>query len=319
MASNFVNDLYEAEMIVSAKQSVAEGVTSIALRPAASSQTPIWTPGAHIDVALPDGLLRQYSLCGNPADRSELRIGILREPDGRGGSRYIHDQLKVGQSLFVKGLRNNFPLADSKRYIFIAGGIGITPILPMIDTVDSMGAEWQLLYGGRRRSSMAFLDVLSKYGDRVVVAPQDEVGLLDLQSLLTLPIPSSAVYCCGPEALLGAVEKYCEHWPAGALHVERFKPKTAPADLINTEFEVELRRTGVTLVVYPDKSIVQTLEEAGLQPLYSCLEGMCGTCEARVLAGTPDHRDSVLSETEKTDRMMICVSRSRTKRLVLDM
>lgn len=319
LATNLVNDLYEAEMHVSAKQSVAEGVTTVALRPAISSQgLPVWTPGAHIDVALPGGLLRQYSLCGDPTDRSELRIGVLREPEGRGGSRYIHDDLKVGQSLIVKGLRNNFPLIHSERYIFIAGGIGITPILPMIDAVDRAGADWQLLYGGRKRSSMAFLDTLAKYGDKVIVAPQDEVGLLDLKPLLALPTPGTAVYCCGPEALLGAVQERCSHWPDGSLHIERFKPRAALTGLANTEFEVELRKTGVTLVVPAHKSIIQTLEEAGLQPLYSCLEGMCGTCETRVLAGTPDHRDSVLTEAEQSERMMICVSRSRTKRLVLD-
>ena len=271
-------------------------------------------------MALLVGVVRQYSLCGDLGDLTAFRIAVLREPESRGGSRYIYDELKTGDILSIRGLRNNFPLVSSKRYIFIAGGIGITPILPMVRAANEAGAEWRLLYGGRKRASMAFLDKLAQYNDKVHVAPQDEVGLLHLNGWLATLQQDCSIYCCGPEPLLRAVEARCSHWPAGFLHIERFKPRDASERAPNTEFEVELRRSGVTLAIPPDKSIVQTLEDAGISVLHSCREGLCGTCETRVLDGIPEHRDSVLSNEEKAGNrtMMICVSRSCTKRLVLD-
>ncbi len=312
---------FEADLRVETKQEVADGVVALTLRQIADSPLPQWSPGAHVDLILDGVPTRQYSLCGDPADHHLWRLGILRDAEGGGGSRFVHDQLRAGDKVRVRGPRNNFGLAASPRYLFIAGGIGITPILPMIAAAQSASADWRLLYGGRQRASMAFLGELARYGDRVTVAPQDETGLLDLDSLLGTPQPDTLVYCCGPEPLLAAVEQRCGAWPPRSLHVERFsaRPLTAP---VRTEaFEVKLARSELTLTVPPDRSILDVVEEAGVGVLSSCAEGTCGTCETAVLDGLPDHRDSVLTAEERRagDCMMICVSRSCAERLVLDL
>jgi ferredoxin len=177
------------------------------------------------------------------------------------------------------------------------------------------------MYGGRQRDSMAFLDELSQYGDRVEVRPQDETGLLPLPALLGTPEPDTAIYCCGPEPLLAAVESHAAGWPPGSLHLERFAPKPQAEPVRKDAFEVVLQRSELTLTVPPQRSILSVVEEAGVGVLSSCAEGTCGTCETHVLDGEPDHLDSVLSEVERSagDCMMICVSRSRTARLVLDL
>jgi ferredoxin-NADP reductase len=312
---------FEADVRVAAARQAADGVVTLALREVGDHPLPPWEPGAHVDLVLDEAPTRQYSLCGDPADQHEYRLGILRDPDGRGSSRYVHDRLRDGDIVRVRGPRNNFPLVDSPRYLFIAGGIGITPILPMIATVDAAGADWQLVYGGRSRRSMAFLDELARYVDRVCVSPQDETGLLDLDALLGTPRPNTLVYCCGPEPLLAAVEQRCTAWPPRSLHVERFAPKPQAAPVLTEAFEVVLRQSELTLTVPPERSILSVVEEAGVGVLSSCAEGTCGTCETRVLDGEPDHRDSVLDEEERraNDCMMICVSRSCGPRLVLDL
>jgi ferredoxin-NADP reductase len=312
---------YEAEVQVVAKNIVAEGVVELVLHEIGRQPLPAWEPGAHLDLILDDAATRQYSLCGDPADHHSYRLGVLRDPQGLGSSLYVHDRLQEGDTVRVRGPRNNFPLTASPKYLFIAGGIGITPILPMIAKAKAAGAEWSLVYGGRQRSSMAFLDELEQYGHLVSVHPQDETGLLDLESLLGDPRHDTLVYCCGPEPLLAAVEKHCESWPAGSLHVERFKPKKQTAPVMSEAFEVVLDRSGLTLTVPPEKSILSVVEDAGVGVLSSCAEGTCGTCETAVLEGEPDHRDSVLNEEERkaNNCMMICVSRSCTSRLVLDL
>jgi ferredoxin-NADP reductase len=225
----------------------------------------------------------------------------------------------------VRGPRNHFPLVDAPRYRFIAGGIGITPIAAMIEAVQQAGNDWTLLYGGRTRASMAFAsDLAERYPERVTVWPQDERGLLDLESLLKDPEDDTLVYSCGPEALLGAVEQQCAHWPAGILHIERFAAKAPTAEQATEaleRFDVVCQRSGVTLEVTSDKSILEVLEDADVPIMASCYEGVCGTCEARVLEGTADHRDSMLTEAEQAagEVMLVCVSRSRTERLVLDL
>jgi ferredoxin-NADP reductase len=232
----------------------------------------------------------------------------------------VHSDLVPGRGVQIRGPRNNFPLVEAKRYLFVAGGIGITPILPMLTTADTLRADWQLVYGGRSRGSMAFADELrTAFGNRVTLCPQDETGLLDLDAVLAGPDPATALYCCGPEPLLAAVEQRCADWPPGALHVERF---TAVSDVGPREkFEVELARSGKTITVAPERSILETVEDAGVQVLSSCREGTCGTCETDVVAGTPDHRDSLLTEQERAagETMMICVSRARCPKLVLDL
>ncbi|MPY51045.1 PDR/VanB family oxidoreductase [Streptomyces acidicola] len=308
---------YEAELLVHRREFVADGVLALSLSHPLGEELPSWEPGAHIDVLLGPDLERQYSLCGDPADRRTWRIGVLREPEGRGGSAYVHEELREGDKVRVRGPRNNFALRPAPRYRFIAGGIGITPILPMLAAAEAAGAEWSLLYGGRTRDSMAFTGDLGAYGDRVTIAPQDETGLLDLGSVLDDVPQGTLVYCCGPGPLLDAVEERC---PGGLLHVERFRPKeqeTGP----DGEFEVVLERTGKTLTVPVGVSVLDTVRAAGVEVLYSCTEGTCGTCETDVLEGTPDHRDSVLSDAEREagDTMLICVSRCRGRRLVLDL
>ncbi|MGW5491526.1 PDR/VanB family oxidoreductase [Streptomyces olivaceoviridis] len=309
--------VYETELVVDRREPAAEGVLALTLRHPLGEELPAWEPGAHVDVLLGPGLERQYSLCGDPADRRLWRIAVLREADGRGGSAYVHERVREGDKVRVRGPRNHFPLHPSPRYRFIAGGIGITPVLPMLAAAEAAGAEWTLLYGGRTRRSMAFTAELERYGDRVTLAPQDETGLLDLAPVLDGLPDGTLVYCCGPGPLLDAVEERC---PAGAVRVERFRPTERSAG-DDGAFEVVLERSGRTLTVPPRVSILDTVRAAGVEVLYSCTEGTCGTCETDVLEGTPEHRDSVLTDEEREsgETMMICVSRCRGGRLVLDL
>ena len=240
---------HEADLVVEAADTVADGVVALRLADPTGAPLPAWTPGAHVDLILGE-LTRQYSLCSSPGRPNSWRVGVLRTPDSRGGSDRVHTSLPIGATVRVRGPRNHFPLVSSPRYLFIAGGIGITPMLPMIAEAEAAGADWSLLYGGRERASMAFLDELARYGDKVTVAPQNETGMLDLAAVLGSPRPGTLVYCCGPEGLLGAVEKFCEDWPPGALHLERFsaKPQDA-AEGGESSFELVLERSGHTLQV----------------------------------------------------------------------
>ena len=316
---------FTTDLIVRRRSTPAEGVAVLELAHPENEDLPRWEPGAHIDLMLKDGLTRQYSLCGDPQDSSVWRVGVLLDPNSRGGSRFVHENLVEGATLRVRGPRNHFPLVDAPHYRFIAGGIGITPILAMLEAVQRAGGDWTLLYGGRTRASMAFAeDLAERYPDRVTVWPQDERGLLDLEALFKDPEDDTLVYCCGPEALLSAVEQHSAHWPAGILHIERFAAKAPTAEEAAAaldQFEVVCQRSGRSFEITSDQQILEVLEEEGIPILGSCYEGVCGTCEARVLEGTPDHRDSVLTDAEKAagEVMLICVSRSRTERLVLDL
>lgn len=292
----------------------ADGVVVLDLVAADGEHLPTWTPGAHIDLHCGD-LIRQYSLCGDPADHTRYRVAVRREDSGRGGSRFVHDRVSVGDALRARGPRNHFPLVDAKAYVFIAGGIGITPILPMLDQARAAGVGWRLAYGGRNHASMPFAkDLLTRHPDQVSLHPQDEVGLLDLDALLTDLAPGTAVYCCGPEPLLQAVEHRV------SAHVERF----APRELGPTEdrpFTITLAGSGQVLEVPADRSALDVLVDAGVPVLSSCTEGTCGTCETAVLEGEVDHRDSLLSPEERTanDCMFVCVSRAAGSNLVLDL
>jgi ferredoxin-NADP reductase len=316
------HDEVELHLVVHDARPAAHDVLVLTLADPGGGELPTWTPGSHVDVVLADGLVRQYSLCGDPDDRSTWTIAVLLEEDSRGGSRYVHEQLAPGAVLQVRGPRNHFALAPAPRYLFIAGGIGITPIVPMLQAAEAAGADWRLVYGGRRRASMAFAEALvTRYGSRVQLSPEDETGPLPLSALLGTPEPDTLVYCCGPEPLLLAAEEACARWPAGALHVERFSPKEVGDRASSAEFEVELATSGIVLTVPPDRSILDAVEGAGVHVLSSCQEGTCGTCETAVLAGEPEHRDSLLTPEEQAagDTMFICVSRSRSERLVLDL
>jgi ferredoxin-NADP reductase len=310
-----------ATLRVTGRTAVAEDVVTLQLAAPSGGRLRDWTPGSHVDLLLPNGLTRQYSLCGDRFDPSTYRVGVLREPAGRGGSAFVHDELAVGDVVGVAGPRNKIPLVPSDSYQLVAGGIGITPLLPMIAQADLLGADWRLLYGGRRRASMAFLDELEAYGDRVQVVPQDEHGLLDLAGFLGEPRSGVRIYSCGPAPLLAAMEAACSGWPAHTLRTERFVADERGAPLRTTPFEVELARTGRTVTVTPDTTIVDALGRAGVEVLTSCRRGVCGTCETTVLAGRPDHRDALLDDDERdaADCMYVCVSRSITDRLGLDL
>jgi ferredoxin-NADP reductase len=315
----------EVDVEVRRREAVSDGVVTLTLADPNGADLPEWGPGAHIDLLMTPSLVRQYSLCGDTANRAEWQVGVLLDPNSRGGSQFVHDKLHEGATVRARGPRNHFPLLGSPRYQFIAGGIGITPILPMIEAAEAAGADWRLLYGGRTRSSMAFIDELERYGDGVTICPRDEQNgfRMNLDSVLSTPGQNMLVYCCGPEGLLSAVEDACKTWPEDSLHVERFSAKALeePSPEALESFEVECQRSGLTLTVPPDKSIYQVCEDAGVDVLGSCMEGVCGTCECDVLEGEPDHQDSVLNDAEKArnDVMMICVSRSRSERLVLDL
>jgi ferredoxin-NADP reductase len=279
-----------------------------------------WAPGAHLEVRHPNGMTGRYSLCGQVGD-GVWRIAVQLERGGRGSSELTHS-LRVDDQVDAFGPINNFPLEPAPQYEFIAGGIGITPILPMVRQVDGNGAEWRLSYGGRSRRSMAFVDELKQFGDRVRIYPQDEVGHLPLQDVLGSARTDTLVYCCGPEPLLRAVERQCAPWPDGALHVERFTPRSDPAARPSRPCDVVLQRQGTRLRVAAGESILDAVLAAGIDHPYSCTEGICGTCETAVLSGEVDHRDSVLTggERRSNDVMMICVSRSASDTpLVLDL
>ena len=312
---------FEADLVVDRVEGVARDVVAVHLRRPDGAPLPDWTPGAHVDLELGDGLTRQYSLCGRTSDTQSWRVAVLRDPHSRGGSEAVH-HLTEGATVTVRGPRNHFPVVASPCYLFVAGGIGITPLVPMIEEVDAAGAEWELHYGGRTRGGMAFAEELvNRHGDRVHLVPEDEQGRLDLDTVLGRPRPSTLVYACGPEALLTAVEERCSAWPPGSLHLERFSARPTAEGAEETSFELVLQRSGKTLVVPPDQSVFEVVRSAGVSVLGSCLEGVCGTCESEVLDGEVDHRDSVLDEEEREsgEVMMICVSRCRSARLTLDL
>ena len=301
----------------------AEGVISLELRAPDGAALPAWTPGAHIDLLLPSGLVRQYSLCGDPAQRHVLRIAVLLEGNGRGGSREVHGALRLGQQLAIRGPRNAFPLAEGGSYLFVAGGIGVTPIMAMAQAAQRAGADWQMLYGGRSRRSMAFIDTLQAMGEgRVEVLPMDEVGLLDLDAVVAAARCGRQVYSCGPAALLDALTaRFAEAGLLERLHLERFAPVQVPVAADAEALTVILARSGTQLQVPPGCSIMAALRAAGHEVASSCEQGVCGMCETRVLDGVPDHRDMLLSEAERArgDVMMLCVSRALTPSLTLDL
>lgn len=284
---------------------------------------PEWTPGSHIDVFLDRAgeaaLVRQYSLCGDPADRRSYRIAVLREEDGGGGSRFLHDHVRQGQLIRVSPPKDLFGFSVAPRLLFVAGGIGITPILPMIAAAERAGAEWELRYAARDGGSVAFGPLLEAYGDRVHRHLSSEGRRLDPDALLA-GRGVDAVYACGPARLLDALEA------AAAAHgvelrVERFANEQELSLDTDEPFEVELRLSGKTVTVGPGETIHQKVVEAGIPAPSSCLGGTCGTCETFVLEGEPDHRDAVLNaqEREESEVMMICVSRCKGKRLVLEL
>lgn len=304
---------------VANKETIADGVALLTL--VAPSRLPPWLPGAHIDVTGPTGIERQYSLCGNLDDPRRWQVAVLRESTGRGGSEALHANLVVGDRVHVRGPRNRFRLTSAKRYCFVAGGIGITPILSMVRLVEASERPWTLSYSGRSRSTMAFLPELTRYGGKVTLHPADEGARAPLDELLADLPAGTAVFACGPPRLVDAVTSALESEP-DMLHVERFAAREDVANAASGRaFDVELRRSGRTIQVPDGTTLLEAVRDAGVTAPASCCEGVCGTCEVQVLAGTPDHRDSILTTAEraKGDSMFICVSRAASDRLVLDL
>lgn len=322
----------ERDLVVAGRVELADGVVAFDLVSHNGRDLPAWSPGSHIDVILEPGLERQYSLCGDRADRSRWRIAVLREPDGRGGSVRLHDTVEVGQRLRVRGPRSHFEfeVTPGTRYRFIAGGIGITPIRSMVEqaaaweSTEGVPVDWTLDYAGRSRSTMAFADELaSAHPDRVRIHAADEGDRLDLGALLGTVEPDVAVYACGPKRLIERVEQLLEPWPDDALHVERFEAKQFGDPVWPDPFEVELALSGETVVVTPDQSVLEAIEAQApdVIVLSSCRRGTCGTCEVAVLDGAVEHRDSVLTPAERaaSEVMLVCVSRAAGPRLTLDL
>jgi ferredoxin-NADP reductase len=307
-------------LILRSKCRAAVGVVELRLTQPGGLPLPAWEPGAHVDVVLGDGRSRQYSLCGPPSDRTSYRIAVRRGADPHGVSAVIHDVLEPGRLVTVRGPRNRFPFESAERYLFVAGGIGITPILPMLAAADQAGAQWRLLYSGRSLDSMPFIEELLSYGDRVCVHPSSSRGRMGLAAVASEVAAGALVYCCGPEELLQAVET-CDR-SGQAVRTERFRPR-AHADASNADqpVEVVLARSGLVVAVSAGISILDALLEAGVDALSDCREGLCGACEVAVLDGEILHRDNVLTAREhlRGTSMTICVSRARSPRLVLDL
>ncbi|SEJ59743.1 PDR/VanB family oxidoreductase [Demequina mangrovi] len=309
----------EIDVTVRRRESAAPDVDVFELVPVDGASLPGWEPGAHVDVLTDAGLERQYSLCGDPADAGAWRIAVLREDEGRGGSRWIHENLLEGGRVRVRGPWNHFAMVEAPRYRFIAGGIGITPLLPMIRAAEAAGAAWTLDYAGRSRACIGFLAELETYGARVRVHASDEGARLDIAGLV--PAEGEAVIACGPRRMLDALDEAASSWAPGTLHVERFEAREVGEPVRHETFEVELMLSGTTVEVTPEQSVLDAVEQAGVFVLSSCREGTCGTCETVVVEGEVDHRDSILSPEERdaNERMMVCVSRAACPRLVLEL
>ncbi|GAA3825033.1 PDR/VanB family oxidoreductase [Streptomyces chiangmaiensis] len=321
-------DTQRIRVAVADRRQAADDIVLLRLEPVDGGVLPDWEPGAHLDLHLPSGLTRQYSLCGDPRDTRSYTVCVQCEHQGRGGSLEVHRALQPGAELFVRAPRNHFPLVEAISFVFIAGGIGVTPIKAMVDEAQRRGTRWNLVYGGRSRGAMAFADELGAHGSgRVRLVPQDEEGLIDVTGLVAGVPEGAHVFCCGPAGLMAAVIEACA--AAGLsdrLHLERFTaaedPQAAPDDgTADAEFEVEMRASGVTVQVGAGQSILEVVRTVRDDVDFSCQEGYCGTCETKVLGGTPEHRGSLMSpeEHDAEGTMLICVGRSRSDRLVLDL
>ncbi|MFH8369664.1 PDR/VanB family oxidoreductase [Streptomyces sp. NPDC018031] len=310
------------ELLVAERRTVAEDVVSLRLTAPDGAALPRWQPGAHIDLLLPSGRRRQYSLCGDPADRSAYRIAVRRIPGGGGGSAEVHETLRTGSRITVAGPRNAFPFAAEPAVLLIAGGIGITPVLPMAREAARSGLDWRLVHCGRTRSSLPFGEELRALADRhpgrVEIRTDDTDGVPDAAALLGRAAAGAAVYCCGPAPMLDAVRAAFGASGAAALHFERF---TAAPVTGGRPFELALRRSGTVLSVPADRTALDVLRDRDPATAYSCRQGFCGVCTVRVTAGTVEHRDGRLTEREKAAGLMrVCVSRApEGERLELDL
>lgn len=303
----------------------AEATFSIELRPVDGGEFPAFEAGAHIDLHLPNGLVRSYSLLNDSKERHRYVVAVLKDRASRGGSRYVHEQLRVGSVIKIGAPRNAFKLHEEAAHtVLVAGGIGITPLLCMARRLRSLGRSVELLYFARTRKHAAFIDNINALGipvhwhfDEQAGGPPDIKALLASRAVKA----QAHYYACGPAVMLDAFEKCCAELGYTQAHVERFSPVEVAADKdARSTYTVHLQRSGRDIVVMPELSLLKALKAAGCNVPSSCEEGVCGACETQVLAGVPDHRDSVLSPAEKaaSKSMMICVSGCKSESLTLD-
>ena len=312
------------ELVVRSARAVATEVLSLELAAPDGAALPEWTPGAHLDLHLPSGLVRSYSLHGDHRDRGAYHVAVLNVPDGRGGSAEVHRIAAAGAAVSATAPRNAFALEPASHHLFLAGGIGVTPLLAMAREIARRGAPWTFVYGGRSRDRMAFLDALAALpGGRLQVIPQDEAGLPDLEAAFAALPAGAAAYCCGPAPMLAAaLAAGGRTRPDIPVRLERFEAAPTERDpAADSGFEVELARSDITVSVPAGVSVLDAVRARIPSVMSSCEQGICSSCETAVLAGVPDHRDSVLTAKEHAanDYMMICVSRALTPRLVLDL
>lgn len=309
----------DVETVVRSRTIAGDGVVMLELAPTDGSELPAWEPGAHVDVLQPSGLVRQYSLCGEPG-AATWRLGVLREEAGRGGSAWLHDRVNPGDVLRLAGPRTHFAFeAGASPVLFVAGGIGITPIAPMAAVAAATGRDYVLHYAGHA-GRMALVDELrERHGDRLALHVSENGDRMDLRELFATAAPGTIVYCCGPAHLIDAAQDAAAD--AGLkFRAERFESNLTPP-VWPEPFEVELALSGITVEVPPERSILEVVEEHGVLVLSSCTEGTCGTCETPVLEGDIDHRDAILTPKERArqDVMFLCVSRAACPRLVLEL
>ncbi len=309
------------DVVVTSRKTVATDIIALELASSDGTALPGYDAGAHVDVYVKSGVIRQYSLTGDPAYRSRYRLGILLDPTSRGGSTAIHNQFQAGQTVRIGRPRNNFPMGENAAHsVLFAGGIGITPMLNMAYALEASGASWEMHYCGRTADRLAFSDELARFGDKVQVhvdsGPKDQ--LLDINAVLAGAAPDRHLYVCGPNGFMDFVVQSAENngWDGDCIHLERFGAE------VNTDgapFTVVAQKSGKTFDVQPGETIAQKLAENGIHVQVSCQSGVCGTCLTPVVEGMPDHRDLVQTDVEKASgaRITVCCSRSKTKRLVL--
>ena len=300
----------------------AESINSYELVTPDGGELPPFTAGAHIDLHLANGMIRSYSLLNDQSERHRYVIAVNNDATGRGGSKLVHESMRAGQVIEISAPRNNFALHEEAAHsILIAGGIGITPLLSMIRRLEALGRCWELHYATRTRLAAAFVDELNAMRPanlHLTFDQEPQAKMIDLASIVKSARPEAHLYCCGPVSMLEAFEAATAGRPAGHVHVEYFKAREKPA--ADGGFEIRLARSKQTIAVQPGQTILDALLSAGVNANYACSEGVCGTCETRVIEGVPDHRDLFLSREEQqaNKSIMICCSGSKSPTLVLD-
>ncbi|CAM4132094.1 PDR/VanB family oxidoreductase [Palleronia rufa] len=308
------------EVTVADRRDLTDQIAEFTLAPADGAELPPFEVGSHITVRTPSGAMRRYSLVSDGQDTDSYRIAVKREAESRGGSASMHDDAQVGTALQIEPPENTFPLSEANEYLLIAGGIGVTPIYAMAQELEKQGKRFNIIYCTRSKEDTAYLDeMVEAFGDRLLIHHDDgdPDKLYDFWDHFAEPT-TTHVFCCGPKPLMEEIEAVSGHWPEGRIHFEDFKPVEVVRD-DDTAFEVELRKSGETVTVPDDRSILEALRDAGHATVSSCESGTCGTCKTVLLEGEADHRDMVLMDEEKSDRIMICVSRAKSEKLVLDL